>query len=147
MVNTKKAFSTLLTVGLVTASSALYDQTNNRADYSPLGIFNTIYDTFSGMVKNKDTPEVCLLSASFDSADEYVDGYAYFVTEFSKDCKMPSDKDVILAAVKKCAHRLSPNGAMFGCCKSSEANGWTGEVRLTSEPGKYPAHEVKCSHG
>ncbi|KAF5660544.1 hypothetical protein FHETE_8884 [Fusarium heterosporum] len=130
MVNTKRVFSAFLTVGLVRASSALYDQTNNRADYSPLGIFNTIYDAFSGMIKSKDTPDVCFLSASFDSNGEEVDGYSYFVNEFSNDCKMASDKDLVQEAVKKCANSLSSNGALVGCCKSVKGDGWAGELSL-----------------
>ncbi|KAF4993561.1 hypothetical protein FGRMN_6420 [Fusarium graminum] len=128
MVNTKRVLSTFLAIGLVRASSALYDQTNNRADYSPLGIFNTIYDAFSGMIKSKETPDVCFLSASFDSNGEDVDGYSYFATEFSSECKMTSDKDMVQAAVKKCADSLSSNGALIGCCKSVKADGWAGEM-------------------
>jgi hypothetical protein len=144
MVNASKALFTYLAFGFAGPCSAIFDQASQRPDYSALGIYETIHDTISSMFKNKEEPDSCVLSASTDSNGEYVDGYAYFVTTISRDCKATIEKEVIQEAIKKCAHWLHSNAALSGCCKSSQRGGWTGRVRLTSQPSKYPAHEVEC---
>ncbi|KAH6954278.1 hypothetical protein DER45DRAFT_596185 [Fusarium avenaceum] len=141
MVNISKTFFTYLAIGFAGSCSAIFDQ---RSDYSALGMYEIVHETIFSLFRNKEESAPCVLSASTDSNGEYVNGYAYFVTTISFDCKETFEKEAIQEAVEKCADYLKANAALSGCCKSSQKGGWAGQVRMTSQPSKYPAHEVEC---
>ncbi|KAM0189667.1 hypothetical protein ACHAPA_008772 [Fusarium lateritium] len=107
---------------------------------SGVGIYNSITD----MIKSKANSNSCSMTTGTDSNGRYVEGYAYQATTNGHDCKTTSERKTILAAVKKCADWLHSHGAINGCCKFSHGGTWTGHLRLTSQPSKYPAHAVNC---
>jgi hypothetical protein len=141
MVSARKTLFTYLAFGFAGSCSAIFNQ---RPDYSALGMYEIVLETISGLFNSKDDSDLCVLSASTDSDGEYVNGYTYFVTTISFNCKETFEKEAIQEAVEKCADYLKSNAALSGCCKSSQKGGWAGQVRMSSQPSKYPAHEVEC---
>lgn len=107
---------------------------------SALNIYNTITD----MIKSKANSDSCSMTFGTDSDGHHVEGYAYQATTSGHDCKTTAERKAILAAVKKCADILHASGAINGCCKFHHGGTWTGHLRLTSQPSKYPAHSVNC---
>lgn len=110
------------------------------AGYNGIGIYQFISD----VIKSKANSDSCSMTIGTDSDGHHVEGYAYQATTSGHDCKTTAERKTILAAVKKCADILHANGAINGCCKFSHGGTWTGHLRLTSQPSKYPAHSVNC---
>ncbi|KAF4990442.1 hypothetical protein FDECE_14383 [Fusarium decemcellulare] len=107
---------------------------------SAIGIYNSITD----MIKSKANSNSCSMTTGTDPDDYHVEGYTYQATTSGHGCKATSERKTILAAVKKCADWLHSHGAIQGCCKMSHGGTWTGHLRLTAQPSKYPAHAVNC---
>lgn len=103
-----------------------------------------IYKEISDMIKSKSNDNSCSMTTGTDWNGHVVEGYAYLATTSGHDCKTTAETKTILAAVKDCANFQHRHGAISGCCKFSHGGTWTGYLRLTSQPSKYPAHAVNC---
>ncbi|KAM0301616.1 hypothetical protein HYE67_006562 [Fusarium culmorum] len=146
------------TIGLVDASYVSHFDTRRQIDVTAwagvVGAGGTvviaansavgIYSFIADLIKSKANSNSCSMTTGTDSDGHYVEGYAYQATTSGHDCKTTSERKTILAAVKKCADWLHSHGAINGCCKFSHGGTWTGHLRLTSQPSKYPAHSVTC---
>ncbi|KAF9777489.1 hypothetical protein IL306_004417 [Fusarium sp. DS 682] len=103
-----------------------------------------IYKFIADAIKSKSSHNSCSMTTGTDSNGHVIEGYAYLATTSGHDCKTTAETKTILAAVKNCADWQHKHGAISGCCKFSHGGTWTGHLRLTSQPNKYPAHAVNC---
>ncbi|KAH6950839.1 hypothetical protein HG530_011525 [Fusarium avenaceum] len=133
--DTRRQIDVTAWAGVVSAGGTVVIAAN-----SALGIYSSIAD----MIKSKAKSNSCSLATGTDSDAHRVEGYAYKATSSGHDCKTTAERKTILAAVKNCADWLHSHGAIWGCCKFSHGGTWTGHLRLTSQPSKYPAHAVNC---
>ncbi|KAJ6016337.1 hypothetical protein N7540_010928 [Penicillium herquei] len=105
----------------------------------------TAWQTVAAIIKNKAEEKSCTLTYGADTTDDQTIGYAYEATTTETVCGSTAEKKTVLKAVKKCANNLHNAGATRGCCKFRHGDGsWTGHLRLTAEPEKYPATTVDC---
>ncbi|KAJ5338991.1 hypothetical protein N7541_010964 [Penicillium brevicompactum] len=104
----------------------------------------TIYEFIADVIKSKSNSNSCTMTYGTDSDGTYFEGYAYEATTSGSNCDTTAEKKTILAAVEKCANRLHTYGAVRGCCTFSHGGTWTGHLRLTAEPLKYPVTSVTC---
>ncbi|KAJ5874126.1 uncharacterized protein N7529_002556 [Penicillium soppii] len=103
-----------------------------------------IYDFIADVIKSKSNANSCTMTYGTDSDGTYFEGYAYEATTTGSNCDTTAEKKTILGAVEKCANRLHSRGATRGCCTFSYGGTWTGHLRLTAEPVKYPVTSVTC---
>jgi hypothetical protein len=146
------------TLGLVDASYVSHFDTRRQIDVSAwAGIVTAggtvivgaasgaeIYTFITDLIKSKANANSCSMTTGTDSDGHLVEGYAYQATTSGHDCRTTAERKTILAAVKKCADWLHSHGAINGCCKFSHGGTWTGHLRLSSQPSKYPAHSITC---
>lgn len=103
-----------------------------------------LYDNIAAKIKAKSNANSCTLTYGTDSDDGYYEGYAYEATTTGSNCDTTALLKTIQTAVKKCATDLSTGGATRGCCKFTHGGTWTGHLRLTAEPVKFPVTSVTC---
>ncbi|KAF5246304.1 hypothetical protein FAUST_1421 [Fusarium austroamericanum] len=154
-----KALSAVYAFVLIGPGSALYNEAQKRVGYIPiitewdgpetnltatLGLVDAAYVSPFDTRREINVMMWAAVAGAGDSDGHHVEGYAYQATTSGHDCKTTAERKTILAAVKKCADILHANGVINGCCKFSHGGTWTGHLRLTSQPSKYPAHSVNC---
>ncbi|KAJ6125447.1 hypothetical protein N7471_012764 [Penicillium samsonianum] len=86
----------------------------------------------------------CALTYSMELSGEIFNGYVYEAKVTGTTCDSSLGKETVLAAVEKCADRLSKNDTPMGCCPFTHGGTWNGHLRLNAEPSLYPVHQVNC---
>lgn len=103
-----------------------------------------IYKYIAQKIKDKSDQNSCTLTYGTDSNDGYFEGYAFQATTTGSKCDTTAIYKTVLNAVQDCADDLHNAKAVRGCCKFSHGGTWTGHLRLTGDPNKFPATSVPC---
>jgi hypothetical protein len=117
-------------------------------DDSASKLLDTGIDTYgylAQMAKSRSDQNSCTLTYGTDSNDGIIEGYAFNATVTGSNCDDTSAVyGEILSAVQECADNLHDAHAVRGCCTFSHGGMWKGHLRLTADPGKFPAASVTC---
>jgi hypothetical protein len=103
-----------------------------------------IYEYIAQKIKTKSDQKSCTLTYGTDSNDGTFEGYAFQATTSGSNCDTTAIYKTILNAVKECADDLHNAKAVRGCCTFTHGGTWTGHLRLTADPNKFPATTVSC---
>lgn len=103
-----------------------------------------IYTFIASNIKGKSDQNSCTLTYGTDSDDGTYEGYAFQATTTGSKCDTTAIYKTILHAVQECADDLHAAKAVRGCCTFSHGGTWTGHLRLTANPDKFPATTVTC---
>lgn len=103
-----------------------------------------IYEYIAQKIKTKSDQKSCTLTYGTDSNDGTYEGYAFQATTSGSNCDTTAIYKTILNAVEECADDLNQAKAVRGCCTFTHGGTWTGHLRLTADPDKFPATSVSC---
>lgn len=103
-----------------------------------------LYDFIAKQIKAQTGKNSCALNHSSEYNGRVIEGYAYYATTMGSNCDTFPGLETIENAVGKCANFLSKKQAVQGCCNLSLGRTWHTLLRLSSEPGMFPADQIDC---
>ncbi|CAK4010823.1 Hypothetical predicted protein [Lecanosticta acicola] len=103
-----------------------------------------LYNSIAAKISKKSDNNACTLTYGTDADDGYYVGYAYRATTTGTNCDTTAIEKTVQNAVYECANKLHSAGVITGCCQFSHGGTWTGHLRLTNAPDRFPATYVNC---
>lgn len=107
----------------------------------------TFYDNIAAKIKAKSDENSCTLTYGTEWDNYTHEGYAYQATTTGSNCETTAIKETMQNAVKSCANKLHDAGSTLGCCRFEHGGTWTGWLRLSADPERYPATSATCPSG